>query len=130
MSGELSTEWSFSGVLVRLYATVCETSPELPDLEAFLLQYPHIDRRQHADVLLFDQYFRWRIDCPRPIEWYFDHFADLKSPSNWRLELVLEEFGYLEEHDFQRLLAQAEEVGRVVGGLRVSIEKLRDSRRD
>jgi four helix bundle protein len=39
------------------------------------------------------------------------------------------DIGYLEASDFQRLLAQAEEVGRVVGGLRASIEKLRDEQR-
>jgi four helix bundle protein len=37
--------------------------------------------------------------------------------------------GYLVKSDFQRLLAQAEEVGRVVGGLRASVEKLRDKGR-
>ena len=98
MSGELSTEWSFSGVLVRLYAAVCETSPAPPDLEAFLRQYAHIDRRQHADVLLFDQYYRWRIGSRRPVEWYLERFSDLGTPNNWRLELLLEEFGYREEH--------------------------------
>ncbi len=38
------------------------------------------------------------------------------------------DIGYLMKSEFQRLLAQAEEVGRVVGGLRASIEKLRDER--
>lgn len=36
---------------------------------------------------------------------------------------------YLVKDDLQRLLAQAEDVGRVVGGLRASVEKLRDERR-
>jgi four helix bundle protein len=39
------------------------------------------------------------------------------------------DIGYLVKDDFHRLLAQAEEVGRVVGGLRASVEKLRDERR-
>jgi four helix bundle protein len=39
------------------------------------------------------------------------------------------DIGYLGKDAFQRLLAQAEEVGRVVGGLRASVEKLRDERR-
>jgi four helix bundle protein len=39
------------------------------------------------------------------------------------------DIGYLVQSDFHRLLAQAEEVGRVVGGLRASVEKLRDERR-
>ena len=39
------------------------------------------------------------------------------------------DIGYLEKSDFQRLIAQAEEVGRVLGGLQDSVEKLRDERR-
>ena len=39
------------------------------------------------------------------------------------------DIGYLEKSDFHKLLAQAEEVGRVVGGLRASMKKLRDERR-
>jgi four helix bundle protein len=39
------------------------------------------------------------------------------------------DIGYLGKYDFHMLLAQAEEVGRVVGGLRASVEKLRDERR-
>jgi four helix bundle protein len=39
------------------------------------------------------------------------------------------DIGYLEKSAFHKLLAQAEENGRVVGGLRASAEKLRDERR-
>jgi four helix bundle protein len=38
------------------------------------------------------------------------------------------DIGYIEEDAFHRLLAQAEEVGRVVGGLRAAIEKLGEER--
>jgi four helix bundle protein len=38
------------------------------------------------------------------------------------------DIGYLMKSEFQRLLAQAEEVGRALGGLRASVEKLRDER--
>jgi four helix bundle protein len=31
--------------------------------------------------------------------------------------------GYLDEPDFRRLLAQAEEIGRIIGGLRVSMDR-------
>ena len=37
--------------------------------------------------------------------------------------------GYVVKSDFRRLFAQAEEVGRVVGGLRAAVEKLKDGRR-
>jgi four helix bundle protein len=39
------------------------------------------------------------------------------------------DIGYLEETDFRKLRAQAEEVGRVVGGRRASIEKLGNEQR-
>ena len=35
--------------------------------------------------------------------------------------------GYLEEVDFQRLFDCAEEVGRIIGGLRAAVQKRRDS---
>ncbi len=97
MNGDNSTHWSFSGVLVRLYATVCETSSTLPNLEEFLEQYKHIDPRQHADVLLFDQFYRWRNGTQRPAEWYLERFPKLEFNVRWRLELILEEFGYRED---------------------------------
>lgn len=40
------------------------------------------------------------------------------------------DMGYVEENTFRGLLAQAEEVGRVVGGLRASVEKLGDNQRN
>lgn len=109
MSGELSTEWSFSGVLVRLYASLCESSSTPPDLEAFLLKYSHIDRRQHADVLLFDQYYRWQHGTQRPVEWYFEHFTTLRDRNNWRLELLLEEFGYRSERNLDPTVEEFQE---------------------
>jgi four helix bundle protein len=40
------------------------------------------------------------------------------------------DIGYIEESDFRSMLAQAEEVGRVVGGLRSSVKKLGNERRN
>jgi four helix bundle protein len=37
--------------------------------------------------------------------------------------------GHLEQEAFARLLAQAEEVGRIIGGLRVAVERKRERRR-
>jgi hypothetical protein len=37
--------------------------------------------------------------------------------------------GYLDASDFLRLLAQAEEIGKIVGGLRVSMESPRGEKR-
>lgn len=38
--------------------------------------------------------------------------------------------GYLDQPHFDRLLAQAEEVGRVIGGLRASVERKREAAHD
>ncbi len=37
--------------------------------------------------------------------------------------------GYLDQAEFDQLLAQAEEVGRIIGGLRVSVAKQRKEKR-
>ena len=38
--------------------------------------------------------------------------------------------GYLGQTDFDQLLAQAQEVARIIGGLRISVGKQRDEQRD
>ena len=42
---------------------------------------------------------------------------------------VASRIGYLDRADFSPLLAQAEEVARIVGGLRSAVQRQRDSRR-
>jgi four helix bundle protein len=37
--------------------------------------------------------------------------------------------GYLNREEFETLLSQAEEVGRIIGGLRASVERQRDEQR-
>jgi four helix bundle protein len=37
--------------------------------------------------------------------------------------------GYLEKHDFQNFMKKAEEVGRIVGGLRASVDKQRKAKK-
>ena len=37
--------------------------------------------------------------------------------------------GYIDDAKFTELLAQAEEVGRIIGGLRAGVDKQRDGRR-
>ena len=40
------------------------------------------------------------------------------------------DIGYLDKHDFQIIMKKAEEVGKIVGGLRASVDKQRKERRD
>ena len=42
---------------------------------------------------------------------------------------VAYDIGYLSQSEFERLMACAEEVGRIVGGLRASVERQRDEQR-
>jgi len=47
------------------------------------------------------------------------------ASNGWRRKLPHYDTGYLNQIKFSQLLAQAEEVARIVGGLRVSVEKQR-----
>jgi len=38
--------------------------------------------------------------------------------------------GYLKNHDFQKLMRKAEEVGRIIGGLRASVDKQRKAKKE
>ena len=40
------------------------------------------------------------------------------------------DIGYLDKHDFQIIMKKAEEVGKIVGGLRASVDEQRKERRD
>ncbi|MBW3543040.1 MAG: cyclic nucleotide-binding domain-containing protein, partial [Planctomycetes bacterium] len=97
MSADYPTEWSFAGVLVRLYAALCETESPRPDVFGFLAGYSQATARQKADVLLFDQFRCWRDGEKRPAESYFEQFPDFAAEDLLRLELILEEFAYRQD---------------------------------
>ena len=40
---------------------------------------------------------------------------------------VAADIGYLQDHQFQNLLSQSEEVGRIIGGLRASVQSTKSS---
>lgn len=40
---------------------------------------------------------------------------------------VAVDIGYLQDHQFQNLLSQSEEVGRIIGGLRASVQSTKSS---
>jgi CRP-like cAMP-binding protein len=122
MTSEYPTEWSFAGVLVRLFAALCETSDAPPDVFAFLAEYPEATVRQRADVLLFDQFNRWRLGHGEPVETYFERCPEIAGQDALRLELIAEEFGYRRDRgedpqvaEFQERFPElAEPIARIV----------------
>ncbi len=94
---KLSTTWSLSGLLVRLYAALCETMPTPPDPSAFLQEHTAVPDRQKIDVLLFDQYYHWRFGGGRVCEWYFERFTEILNTEQVIVEFIVEEFEYRQE---------------------------------
>ncbi|MDB4264920.1 four helix bundle protein [bacterium] len=63
----------------------------------------------------------------------FHHFLSISKAScaEVRSQLyVALDVGYLENHDFQKLMIKAEEVGRIIGGLRASVDKQRKAKKE
>ncbi|WP_166827040.1 protein kinase domain-containing protein [Thalassoroseus pseudoceratinae] len=94
---KLSTTWSLSGLLVRLYAALCEATPTPPDLPAFLEEHASVPDPQKVDVLFFDQYYHWRFGGGRKCEWYLEHFPQIVATKQVATELIVEEFEYRQE---------------------------------
>jgi four helix bundle protein len=62
----------------------------------------------------------------------FHHFLSISKAScaEVRSQLyVALDVGYLENQDFQKLMIKAEEVGRIIGGLRASVDKQRKAKK-
>lgn len=66
-----------------------------PDVFSFLANANLKNERQRADILLCDQYQRWKTGDGIPVEKYFDACPDLDE--SFKLELIAEEFGYQEQ---------------------------------
>ena len=69
-----------------------------PDVVGFLDGHANANARDRLDVLLVDQYRRWQARQPLAVEEYFKAQPQLDQ-DDLKIELIAEEFGYLEERD-------------------------------
>ena len=68
-----------------------------PDVFSFLATTTLANNRQRADILLCDQYQRWKAGNAIPVEKYLESCPELDSDESLKLELIAEEFGYQEQ---------------------------------
>ncbi len=103
---KFSTTWSLSGLLVRLYAALCEAMATPPDLVAFLEEHANVPDSQKIDVLFFDQYYHWRFGNGRPCEWYLKRFPEILGSRQSAVEFIVEEIEYRQETSTPPSLAE------------------------
>ena len=81
----------------KQFSRFWERDEPLPDVFAFLRKAGDITRTQRLEVLLVDQYERWKSGNPLKVEDYLAEFPDVASDIRLKLQLVSEEVGYLED---------------------------------
>ena len=72
-------------------------SDQAPDIFEFVREHSVNSERELADLLLCDQFQRWKKGNPLSLSRYFESFPELQSESIC-LELIEEEFGYQQQH--------------------------------
>lgn len=71
----------------------------LPDVAAFLDEHGSASLEDRLQVLLVDQYRRWQAGQPLTVEDYLNAQPQIAEQDELKVELIAEEFGYLEERD-------------------------------
>ena len=96
------------------YRSAWEHGDGTPELGVFLDRRDDLSSREVLDVILVDQYQRWRLCSPRAVEEYFPWLEKFESCDSLKTELIEEECGYLEDHhgsvDFESILSRAGEL--------------------
>ena len=77
------------------YVKLCEDSSRLPDVFDFLSKTEGLTAREKLDVLLVDQFHRWKQQQAIPVEHYTERLPELDQVH--KVSLLVEEFGQLEE---------------------------------
>ncbi len=82
-------------LLAAKFSALWEKSVFLPSVDEFLSQHPQPTTRELADVLITDQFYRWRTDSLIPVERYFKKFPTIAADPDLKLELIVQEFELL-----------------------------------
>lgn len=77
------------------YAQMCAQSTQFPDVFEFLSERPELSPRDQLDVLLVDQFQRWKNNQTIPVEHYVERLPQLDDVL--KVELLVEEYGYLDQ---------------------------------
>jgi four helix bundle protein len=95
----------------------------------FAKDYGLVNQMQRAAVSVMSNIAEG-FERARPAEFHqFLSIAKASCAEVRSLLYVAFDIGHLAEADYQRLLAQSEEVARIIGGLRASVERQRDQQR-
>lgn len=73
----------------------CSDSDQLPDVFKFLASKHGLPERVQVDVLLVDQFQRWKQNQVIPVDQYLDRTPHIRDVL--KVDLLLEEYGYLEQ---------------------------------
>ncbi len=62
------------------FSAIWDGSDSPPDVFCFLEAHTEATARERANVLLIDQFWRWRSKVELPVEKYFETCPDVGSP--------------------------------------------------
>jgi len=77
------------------YVKLCEESSRQPDVFEFLSKIEELAPREKLDVILVDQFNRWKHNQAIPVEHYLQRLPELDDALV--VPLLVEEYGHLEE---------------------------------
>lgn len=77
------------------YVQLCGESSRQPDVFAFLSETNALQPREKLDVILVDQFYRWKNNQAIPVEHYLQRLPEIDHVL--AVPLLVEEYGHLEE---------------------------------
>ncbi|MGE0760782.1 MAG: hypothetical protein AB7O38_27475, partial [Pirellulaceae bacterium] len=80
----------------QAYFRATPPGQKFPELESAIAAHPHWTATERLELVLVDQFQRWRLGEVVTAEEYLARFPDLARESSRALTLILEEFGYRE----------------------------------